>query len=897
LLSNVAAIGFLISAVASLGGSSATAQPASRSVSCAPPAVGQARPWLDKTLSPQCRAKAVVDSFHSLDEKVAAIMGGGPGGGGRNAAWLQERDLEQGGGGDGPSGIRGQYGVTAFPAPLTAAAAFDPKVAAQYGNIIGEEVFAFGNNSLTGPAMDMTRTWHFGRSVESFGEDPVLAAGTVGPEIAALQSHHVMATMKHFAVYTQEQGRAGDAPLRLEPAVDEVVSERAIREIYLPAFESAVRAGGANVMCAFPRVNGVYACENAHLLGVLKNEWGFEGSVGPDFPDAQRSIIAAVNAGLDSGVMAGTPAAPPTAGGGGALAIATDNSFNGESLKTAVAEGKVSPERIDNLLMRRLVPAFRLGVFDNPARKPGHDVSTPARRAAAADIVTAGAVLLKNRGGILPFGPSVKSIALIGDQAGAAPVVTEMGSANVHSTHLSPVLPAVRARAGKVKVSYSRGTLGLDRLPMLPTSLVKSPDGQAGFQAEYVAGPNFDFSQKPIVSRVEPAINNTELSAAPGLPANRAWSARWSGVFTAPESGVQKFTVAGSGTARFYIDDKLIGYFANDDFADTIYANVPMTAGKSIRIRVEWTPRTTLRQVATDDMSTTLGPAVRLGWSAPDDLIAQAAAAARKADVAVVFVGQKVGEGMDRTYLHLSNDQDALIEAVAKANPRTVVVLNTGGAVTMPWLDKVAGVMEMWLPGDAQGPAAAKLLFGDAEPGGRLPVTFPRDETQGPGTTPSQYPGDLSAKKAVDTAHFDEGALIGYRYWDQHGQTPLFPFGYGLSYGRFNTKVLNVGRTADGGAEVQLSVTNVGKRAASDVVQVYLGFPAEAGEAPKQLKGYGRVVVRPQQSLPLNIPLPPSAFKYWDEKKSAWSVAGGDYTIYVARSSRDVLYKATIHGS
>jgi beta-glucosidase len=248
---------------------------------------------------------------------------------------------------------------------------------------------------------------------------------------------------------------------------------------------------------------------------------------------------------------------------------------------------------------------------------------------------------------------------------------------------------------------------------------------------------------------------------------------------------------------------------------------------------------------------------------------------------------------MDRLSLGLPNDQDALIEAVARANPHTVVVLNTGGAVTMPWLGQVAGVLEMWLPGDAYGTAASRLLFGDADPGGRLPVTFPKDESQGPATKQSQYPGTLYEDGSVDTTHFDEGIFVGYRYWDQYHQDPLFPFGYGLSYTTFSTKGLGVTKEA-GAVNVNIAVRNTGKRRGSEVVQVYLGFPAAAGEPPRQLKGMQKMTLNPGEEQTAHIRLDREAFQYWDEARNAWATATGSYQVMVGRSSRDIVYTASV---
>ncbi|MDE3198980.1 MAG: glycoside hydrolase family 3 C-terminal domain-containing protein [Acidobacteriota bacterium] len=853
---------------------------------CPAPGPGENKPWLNPKYSPECRAQFVLATLKTVDEKFAFLESGQGGGRGRGRGANQRNvmadlGLNRGGGSDGPAGVRGHAGVTAFPTPLSVGANFDPAMASRFGDLLGQEFFAAGLNSVLGPAMDLTRTWHFGRSTESFGEDPFLTGATVGPEIAALQSHHVIVTMKHYAAYTQEQGRVGDQPTGTRPAVNEQISERALREIYLPGFESAVRKGGAGaVMCSFPRINGVYACENTYTLGILKNEWGFDGTVGPDFPDAQRSIVPAFLAGLDTGVI--------TPGGG------RGNAFVGQmSLRQGVDTGKVPMSRIDDLIIRRLVPGFRLGVFDHPAKAVEGEVSTAARRAAAIDVITGGAVLLKNEKNVLPIGPGVKSIAIIGTQATDQAVVVEQGSPYVKAAHLAPVLASVQQRAGQnVKVTFAPGTLGLAPLPPVPAAMLKTPSGQPGVLAEYFANPQGDFRGKPMASRVEKTMLIDKLPDIQGLPQNLQWSARYTTMFTPDQTGVHKFTLTGSSEAKLYIGGKLMGEFMRADFADRIYANVPLTAGQPVEIRLEFGPREALGESKRDMFDISVGLYAALGWAPPDRLIADAAEAARNSDVAIVFAGQQLGEGMDRMHLGLPNDQDALIEAVAKANPRTVVVLNTGGGVTMPWLANVAGLMEMWLPGDSYGPAAARLLFGDTDPGGRLPVTFPVDESQGPATKAAQYPGDLSDDGSLDTAHFDEGIFIGYRYWDQYSEKPLFPFGYGLSYSTFTMKGVSVKPASGGGATVDVAVRNTGKRAGSEVVQVYVAFPKGVGEPPKQLKGFEKVSLQPGESRTVHITLDSGAFKYWDEKSHAWTVAPGAYQVMAGRSSRDIAWTA-----
>jgi beta-glucosidase len=325
-----------------------------------------------------------------------------------------------------------------------------------------------------------------------------------------------------------------------------------------------------------------------------------------------------------------------------------------------------------------------------------------------------------------------------------------------------------------------------------------------------------------------------------------------------------------------------------------VYANVALTAGKPVNIEVDYSAREALGEKKHFQFGINFGPYVDLGWSGPNDLMAKATEAARAADVAVVFVGHQVGEGMDRLSLGLPNDQNALIEAVAKANPHTVVVLNTGGAVTMPWLARAGAVLETWLPGDSDGPATAKLLFGDADPGGRLPVTFPADETQGPGTKSEEYPGATTANGTLDTVKFDEGVFVGYRFWDEHAQKPLFPFGYGLSYTTFAVKGRGVKANPDGSAMVSVDVTNTGKRAGSDVVEVYVRFPKGAGEPPAQLKGFDKVALAPGESKTVEITLVPEDFQNWDEGTHKWVVTPGEFGVMVGNSSRDFVWTGSV---
>jgi beta-glucosidase len=881
-------------AVSSLGQAQTADQP------CPSPAVGVQRPWLDARAAPRCRTQYVLDALGSIDRKLELIEsnGMGPPQPGRRGPW-QELGLFALRGNDGPAGNSRAQHVTAVPDPLTVAASFDPEVAIEYGRIIGEEFHATGNSEMIGPSMDIARTWHFGRTPESFGEDPFLAASLTGPEVQAIQRNHILVTIKHYAAYTQEQGRTGDPPFGENPAVNVRVSEQALREVYLAPFRAAVEIGRAgSVMCAFPRLNGTYACENEITLGTLKNDWGFDGTVVPDFPDAQRSVVSAINAGLDSGRFVQGPKPPPGAGGLAAL-LSGDLPGHDIDLSTAIKQGRVSEARVDDLIRRRLNPAFRLGVFDSPPTgDPSSDVSTPQHRQAAREIASRGAVLLKNRSGVLPLDPRVKRLAVIGAQAGATATVTMLGSGHVEPTHVGAAIDEIRKRAGAtIQVSYAAGTLGIGALPRAPGSLFKTPDGGEGLLAQYFPNRNLDFGGAPMAVRVDDgATINGSPADITNLPPNYAYSVRWRGSYTATANGPQRFSIEGCGSGKLLINGKVLAEFQRVDFGAIEHAVIDMTAGGTVSLEIQWTPGQGAPGPAIHMLGTTLGTLFDLGFAGPDSLMSDAVREAREADVAIVFAANRMGEGADRLHLSLPGDQDALIAAVAKANPHTIVVLNTGAAVTMPWLERVAAVLEMWYPGDAMGAAAADLLFGDTEPSGRLPLTFPSSESQGPGSTPDGYPGLLDNAGMLATVNYSEGINVGYRYFEKQSQQPLFAFGFGLSYTTFKWSGMRIRANTDGDATVDATVENVGRRRGRETVEVYAVMPGQdVKESTRRLEGFATVELQAGESQTVQIKISADEFKRWSETDHAWRTAAGNWQILVGRSSSDIVYRQSLH--
>ena len=848
------------------------------------------RPWLDTTQTPEHRAEALVARLATTDQKLAALAGGG----------LRPYGIVEPNGSDGPAGPTQTPGAFSLPAPLTLAAGFDRDLARDYGGAVARQFRAAGKQRMLGPTLDIARTWQAGRLPEAYGEDPFLSGAIAAAFVRAAQAGGVGVTLKHYAVYAQEQGRTGDPPFGLHPAGDNIVSERTIREIYLPAFGTAVREGGAlNVMCAFPRVNGTYACENPFLLGVLKTEFGMRGTVSPDFPDGQRSVIEAINAGLDNGNFglppADRPAGPPPGGGppgGGLGALFGAGVPGGVDLKIAVQQGKVSEARLDDMIRRRLISMFAVGTGVSPGQPVGK-FDDEQTRAVALRTAEAGAVLLRNQHGLLPLGRSVRSIAVIGAQAGSRASVATTGSAYVEPSRLVTALDAIKRRAGVVRVSYAQGSAGLDALPSVPTAVLRTPTGRPGLQAAYYPNANLKADGEPFAQSVEPGVNLPGPPKLAGLPANNGWSAIWTGTLTPRKSGLHDFTIQGGGSGRLYLNGVLAARFDRVDFGTVAHVTMTLAAGKSVKVRVEYTPRESAPIPAFPLLGTSLGVLMKFGWQEPDDRIARAVATAKRADVAVVFAADRHGEGADRSSLNLPGDQDALIAAVAAANPKTVVVLSTGGPVAMPWASKVSGIVEMWYSGDVFGEAASRILFGDAAPQGRLPITFPKDRTQGPGAAARNYPGVAAPDGAIDATYFDEQLLVGYRWWDGHKQKPLYPFGYGLTYSPMklgDVQVAAKGKTV----RVTGKVLNLGARSDSEVVQVYVGFPSAAGEPPKRLAGFQRITVKPGGNGRVDIAVPASAFELWDEKAKAWTSLAGRYRVMVGRSSRDIVFENTI---
>jgi len=768
---------------------------------------------------------------------------------------------------DGGNGVRVADDATAFPVCLSLAASFDEQLACRFGSAVGREARSAGHNVLLGPALDIARTPLAGRLPEAFGEDPYLT-GILGAAYVRGVQENVVAMVKHFVVNNFETGRtgAGAPPSERGPAVDVHVSRRALEEIYFPPFKRALTdAHAGSVMGSYNQVNGCYASQHPELLGIVKDQWGWAGFVAPDFMFAVRDPLAAARAGLDLPGLDDAEGRRPQ----------------------DFTSGRVSRDRLDDVVRRMVGTMVTHDLLDRPGAVPGPPA--PGHLALAAEAAVAGSVLLVNRAGALPLGGDVRSLAVIGP-AGLDAMYIMGGSPAVklHTERVVTPLAGIRQRAGtRVRVEHAQGSWGDVPLPAVPPALLSAPPDPGapagpGVLAEYIDGPPDTPGQR--VTRIEPGLE----TAGPPAGFGPQWRATWTTVLTPAQDGPHRFSLAVAGRGLLYLDGALaatgareaIGFIDGPPYA--LQATADLVAGRPLTIRVEYETGPAL-----DVAQFGLRPEVRLGWQPPDRLIGDAATVAARCDAAVVIVNQASGEGMDRQSLALPGDQDRLITEVARRNPRTIVVLNTPGPVLMPWLDDVAAVLQVWYPGEQFGTALARVLSGDEDPGGRLPVTFPAHAGQGPVQAIAQYPG------IGGVATYSEDILVGYRFFAEHDQQPLFPFGHGLSFARFSYENLRVDRPGDGGIRLSFGLVNNSPRPGHDVAQLYLRCPDRAAEPPLQLKRFQRVHLAAGERRTVTFTLTSADLAAWSDP-GGWAVHPGRYELLVGASAADLRLSASV---
>lgn len=748
---------------------------------------------------------------------------------------------------DGPMGLQTFGPSTAFPSGIGLAASWDRSLSEEIGVAFGQDARARGVHFLLAPGVNIYRAPMNGRNFEYFGEDPYLAAQITVPYIRGVQGQGVIATVKHFAANNSEYDRA---------RINSTVDERTLREIYLPAFEAAVKEGGAGaVMDAYNQVNGQFMTQNTELnLKVLKGEWGFQGILMSDW-EATHDGIAAANGGLDLEMPSAKYMNPPT-------------------ILAAIRSGAIPVSAIDDKIRRLLRTSMQFGFFDRDQTLAGIPLYNPVSKSRAEQLAEESAVLLKNEGAILPLDRrTVHSIAVIGPNAYPA-VPGGGGSSQVAAiAPVSFMTGLSNGSAASTKVFWNAGIPSPSDL-FAGSAWCADPACKSPYLSrdEYV-----EATQEKVFSGTDRHVDHWSTGEVKDLAVTHR-RVEWTGYFVPAKSGPYRFIADGMDEDRYqlFVDDKLVfETHVNEGQGQAPQtALVNLAANQPVAIRFKYWPMTD--QVLAG-----------LGVIAEDELVdPRAVALAKTSDVAVVTVGfgpDTESEGIDRTYA-LPYGQEDLIRAVASANPHTIVVLTSGGSVaTRNWIGQVPALFQTWYAGQEGGTALARLLFGDANPSGKLPISWERElEDNQAVKTYYEEPGTRNVNYA-------EGIFLGYRSYDKSGVHPLFPFGFGLSYTNFvwsNVTVSPESSSSEGPIVVSFEVKNAGLRAGAAVSEIYVGDPSATVERPvKELKGFSRDFLKPGESKRVTVSLNRRSLAYWDVHSHEWKVDPGEFVVFVGDSS------------
>ncbi len=757
---------------------------------------------------------------------------------------------------DGPIGVRGVRWTAddpsvALPSPTALAATWDPGLARRAGVLLAQEARRKGVHVLLAPTVNLHRSPLGGRHFEAYSEDPYLTGVIGSGYVTGVQSGGVGTTVKHFVANDAETDRF---------TVNNLVSERALRELYLAPFEAIVEnARPWGIMTAYNSVNGPTMTEHHRLVNeILRGEWGFDGFNVSDWT-AARSTAGAIEGGLD-------------------VAMPGPQTVYGEALARAVRDGEVAETKVDAAVRNVLRLAARVGILEGAEPVVTELPETVDGESLAREIARRSFVLVRNERAALPLKPD-GTVALIGAAARDARVLGG-GSATVFPARTVSPLDGLTAALPDGTLTY---VVGAD-----PNTELAAAD--KGFELHAVCR---DAAGTVIGTGTAPSglLQWMGDDLPEGVTHDSLHTVELTGTFTPRESGPHTFGIKGLGAFTLRIDgttyyDDVQRPTTDDPFvtffgAPEPRAQVELTAGHPVEVSLTHIVRLPA-DIPMKVVSFTL--AHQEPQRDPDELIAEAVTAARAADTAVVVVAttERVeSEGYDRTDLVLPGRQDDLVRAVAAANPNTVVVVNSGSPVELPWRDQVAAVLLSWFPGQEGGAALADVLTGAHEPGGRLPTTW-GSLADAPVTQVTPDNGALP---------YSEGVFIGYSAWEKAGRTPSYPFGHGLGYTDWTYESVEVR-----GTTVTVRVRNSGTRAGREVVQVYLA-PAEpdTDRPARRLAGFGGAEAAPGEVVETTVELPRRAFETWDEKTNSWSFVKGSYEIQVGRSISDRRLTATIN--
>lgn len=782
----------------------------------------------------------------TLDEKIGLCSG--TSGNFRGVARLKIPDFQWT---DGPRGPNGGGPSTAFPCGVMFGSTWDPDLIGDAGKVMGEETRSEGKGILLGPGINIQRDPLGGRFFEYYTEDPFLNSRLTASIVTGIQSQGVAACLKHYACNNREDNRNFYMSM---------VDPRTLHEVYLPAFKAGVQEGHAwSIMTSANGVNGDFVSDSKLMLtDILKNGWGFDGMVLTDWLQT-RSTEKAALAGLDVSMPGG------------------DCGFAGP-LTEAVKAGRVPVSVIDDKARRILRTYGRAGWLSDGDHAAGAARNTPEHQKVARKVAEEGIVLLKNDKRLLPLNASaVKNVLVLGPNADARFCQPGLGGSSwISGPYEITTLAGIRNVLGDRAQYLPTGDLG--GFQPIPVSALHAVNGKQGFAAKYYAAGQ----QQAAVERVEPQVNFMwEMKSPDASISPDGFRAVFTGKITPPVSGVYTLKIDAGGEARVFDTETGGTPIASADKAagrQIATAAVRMEQGKPFTLRVEYE-----RQPGDAALNVTWQTPNAPEWYKVDDAV-------RKADTVVVVAGLNEDldtEGRDRMDMRFPADQEVLINRVARLNPRTVVVLVNGSPMEVGgWLKNVPGVVEAWYPGMEGGNALADVLFGNIDPSGRLPFTWPR--------TLADSPSHALGTQNNDRVDYKEGLLVGYRYYDTKHVAPQFPFGYGLSYTTFSFGRMNAARSGKD-VKVSLTVKNTGTRPGIETVQIYVHPLKPSVSRPvHELKAFRRVSLKPGESSPALFTLGPDAFSYFDAAANRWRVDPGAYEIEAGTSSEKIMGKAKI---
>lgn len=772
---------------------------------------------------------------------------------------------------DGPHGVREEIAAdswdavggdqdyaTYLPTGTALAATWSRECARLFGEVLGAEARDRGKDVILGPGVNMVRSPLCGRNFEYYGEDPFQAGELAAEAIQGIQSQGTAACVKHYALNSQELRRH---------EVNATCSERALRELYLPAFESAVVKGGAmTLMGAYNRFRGQKCCQNDYLLNqILKKEWGFDGVVISDWAGVTDTFEAARN-GMDIEMGTGEE---------------YHNYYLADPFLRAVENGEIEMAVLDDKVRRILRLMFRLGMIGDGSRRPAGERNTPAHQAAARAIASEAITLLKNEKSLLPLDAGkIRKLLVVGDNADCRHHFGGHSSAVKALYEVTPLEGLKRLLEGSgVEIRSFRGyPVGSGAGLPIPSSLMGIVDagaGTRGWSCEIYD--NHRRIGEPVRSL---PLESPEFDPAKDLPEElrgKDFGVMIKGVLTPKKSEAWTFVLDGCSQACLGCEG--VNFVENCKSEENVCgtATLPLEAGRSYKLEI---PVNIHVGVPIYPVRLTAVPG---GVGAADVKDEELFAAAREADAVLFFGGLNHtfdAEGSDRKDMALHDGQNELVSALAKINPRIAVVLVGGSPMEMPWIDEVPAVVQMWYAGMEAGNAIADVLFGRVNPSGKLPFTFPKRLADSPAHALDDYQPLI--------CHYAEDLLMGYRWFDTKEIEPLFPFGHGLSYTAFEYGEPVVETDGDE-VVLRMKLANVGSRSGRETVQLYIAPPKSAFLRPAQeLKGFAKVALEPGESREVEIRLNARSFAIYHPDKREWVVEPGRYLLRLGASSRDI---------